>query len=169
MTQVLISAGSNEGDKYNYLAKAIEQIKIRGLLSGIVVSYFYQTEPVGVKDQNEFLNCAILGQSNLDAEELLFELKNIENTLGRISRPLWHEREIDLDIIFFGDEVIENKNLIIPHPRMQERNFVLFPSLEIAPDMIHPISKKSILELAAECEDRSDFNILVGEELSNVI
>jgi len=168
MTQVLISAGSNEGDKFNYLASAVQQIKIRGLLSEIIVSYFYQTEPVGVKGQNEFLNCAILGQSNLESGELLAQLKNIENTLGRVSRPHWHKREIDLDIILFGDEIVEKEELIIPHPRMHQRNFVLFPSLEIAPDMIHPKFGKSIFELATDCSDCSDFNILVRSELKAI-
>ncbi len=169
MTQALISVGSNKGDRVDYLNSAIGLLESQGILRNLKSSRFYQTQAVGITNQDDFLNCSIVGQTDLGSLELLCSLKEIEIYLGRIPRPMWHEREIDLDIILFGGEIINSSEICLPHPRMQDRNFVLFPSCEIAPNMIHPVFGKSILELATQCEDCSKFNIFNDVEINSVV
>lgn len=155
---VLLSLGANLGDRAGSICRAIDFIREIGVLKDIKLSSFYETQPIGYTEQPNFINIAIYGYTNLPINHLLFFCKSIEYFCGRQPRKLWHEREIDIDIIFYSNEIINNILITIPHPRMHERAFVLIPAAEIAPDYIHPIKKKSISELLTLCTDFSEVN-----------
>lgn len=155
----LLSLGANLGRRKETIQNAVNLIVDRGLLCGLKQSSFYETEPYGIEDQPWFLNICVCGFTNLTPTELLSRLKEIEAELGRISRQRWHEREIDIDIILYSSYIIDEHNngvnLVIPHPQMCRRRFVLVPAAEIASEAIHPIYKKTVLELLSECSDNS--------------
>jgi 2-amino-4-hydroxy-6-hydroxymethyldihydropteridine diphosphokinase len=119
----------------------------------LLSSSMYETAAWGKEDQPAFLNQALLIETNLIAHDLMMALLAIEKNMGRIRQEHLGPRTIDLDIIFFNDQIIDSANLTIPHPQMQKRNFVLTPLKEIAPNFIHPILKKSITQLLTDCED----------------
>lgn len=121
-------------------------------------SSFYESEPWGFSSDNSFVNIALLVYSSLSAIDLLNELKTIEEKMGRKtehSLQNYTDRNIDIDIVFYNNHIITTETIKIPHPRMQERMFVLMPLSEIAPDFIHPVFKKSILQLKNECNDKN--------------
>lgn len=157
---VLLSVGANVGDKRSTILRAYEIIKESGILENVTLSSFYETEPVGFKDQPWFLNAAISGYTDINNTDLISMLKSIEYALGRKPRERWHEREIDLDILLYGNNKIESKPLTVPHPRMHQRRFVLLPASEIAGNAIHPIFGLSINSLLENCEDKSEVNII---------
>ena len=155
---VLISAGSNIGDKSKNCRKGISAL-IR-MKSAVLLkeSKFYKTEPVDYRDQDWFVNCAVKISTPLEPVELLTEIKRIESEAGRKKDAVrFGPRVLDLDIIFFDDQIIDQKieldNLIIPHPRMHQRRFVLMPMCDIDPSIIHPVFKKSIRILLAELDN----------------
>jgi 2-amino-4-hydroxy-6-hydroxymethyldihydropteridine diphosphokinase len=152
---VLLSMGSNIGNKKQYLEMAIAELASFGAFHNVQVSSLYETEPLGYTDQDSFLNIALTFWTVLDPTDVFAECKKIEKKLGRKNRKKWHEREIDIDIILFGDEIVATEQLTIPHASMQDRKFVLTPSLEIAAHLIHPIFKKTIQELYEMCSDDS--------------
>ena len=166
LTRVLLSLGSNLEPRAERIAAAITHLK-QHALSDVVSSHVYATEPVGFKDQPEFLNAAVRGETALSAEELFRVCKGIEQTLGRQHREQWHEREIDIDILLFGYTVLRPDNmpncrsglviesLWIPHPRMHERRFVLQPAAEVAADMVHPVFQQTVQSLLTICADKS--------------
>lgn len=152
MERVYLATGSNIGDKSAHLAKALELIE--GYVGDIVqVSGVYRTAAWGLEDQPEFLNQAMAIDCNLEPDTLLLAVMDIERQMGRERRIRWGERLIDIDILFYGNLISQSQRLTIPHPFIQERNFVLQPMLEIAPDFCHPGLQKSIRELAAACPD----------------
>ena len=117
-------------------------------------SSIYITQPHGFDSENEFLNQTIFMETNLSPDEMLDNITQIEKSMGRIrSDNKVSDRTIDIDILFYNNEVINKKNLTIPHPRIQERNFILTPLLDIIPDYVHPVLHKSIWELYDECKD----------------
>lgn len=121
-------------------------------------SSYYESEPWGFNSENSFVNIALQLDSYMPAIILLHELKIIEKKMGRKKEPSFQnyaDRSIDIDVIFYNHYIITTEDIIIPHPRMQERMFVLMPLSEIAPDFIHPIYQKSILQLINECNDRN--------------
>lgn len=145
MIKVFIGIGSNLGNKEENIRKAIELTKEKCKI--LKISSLYETEPVGYKEQDWFLNCAVEIVTELNPHELLKFLLLIEKILGRIRTIKNSPRTIDLDILFYGDKIINENNLIVPHPRLHERLFVLEPLKEICPHFIHPVFNKSVNEL----------------------
>jgi 2-amino-4-hydroxy-6-hydroxymethyldihydropteridine diphosphokinase len=141
---VYFSLGSNLGNRQENLDRALKLLSERMRMGKI--SSIYDTESIGNVDQPRFLNLACEAFTRLAPEGLLALVKAIEQKMGRYSRT-GEPRVIDIDILLYGDRVVDNPNLVIPHPKMAERSFVLVPLTEIAPDVIHPVLKKTIKEL----------------------
>ena len=146
---VYIALGSNLGDRPANLKQAITSLTPQ--MEVKAKSAVYETPPWGFDDQPKFLNQVIKAKTYLEPEPLLKHLKRLELTLGRKESFPNGPRLIDLDILFYDDRVLNTSSLVIPHPRLQERGFVLLPLMDIEPDLVHPVSKKSVRELVAEC------------------
>ncbi|MCX6140483.1 MAG: 2-amino-4-hydroxy-6-hydroxymethyldihydropteridine diphosphokinase [Candidatus Kapabacteria bacterium] len=157
-SRVLLSLGSNIGNSRENIRVAMTAIE-RDILTNTTRSSLWLTEPVGYTAQPDFINAAIVGFSHLTCVQIRDRCKEIESELGRAQRERWREREIDIDVILVGDEIIDEDDLHVPHARMEERRFVLAPCNEVAPDMISPRSKKSIAELLFRCTDNSSVMI----------
>ena len=149
MHKVIIAIGTNLGDKKENIKKAIEKIQ-ENKIKVVKVSSIYETAPYGYTNQPAFLNCVLLGETALSPEELLKTLLTIEKEMGRVRKIHWGPRIIDLDIIFYDDLVINKPFLKIPHPDMQNREFVLKPIAEIAPCFVHPVFCKTVKTLYEE-------------------
>ena len=144
--RVAISLGSNLGDRHAHLEYAIEALQLD--LADISISSFLETEPVGVgPEHGAYLNAAIVGRTQLSARVLLERLLEIEEERGRARPYPMAPRTLDLDLILYGDEIIEEDGLTVPHPRFRERTFVLRPLAEIAAEMIDPGTQKTIADL----------------------
>ncbi len=144
---VYIGIGSNLGDKLNHCEKAISEILKIDHHKLLAKSSFFKTQPVGNTSQDWFVNGVIKIETPLEAVELLRTLKTIESRLGRMKTYRWGPRTIDLDILFFDDEEIHTEELQIPHPHIQDRQFVLTPLAEIDRNLVHPVFKKPVHEL----------------------
>ena len=140
-----LSLGSNLGDRAGNLRAAIE--KLSGFGEIVAVSSFYETEPVELTNQPWFVNCAVALETEQVPEAFLGELLALEQSMGRRRTQKKGPRTIDIDILLFGDAIIETAGLSIPHPAMHQRRFVLVPMAEIAPEQRHPILKRSMREL----------------------
>jgi 2-amino-4-hydroxy-6-hydroxymethyldihydropteridine diphosphokinase len=145
---VYIALGTNLGDRLTNLRAAIESMPPEIIL--LAESHVYETPPWGYENQPAFLNMVIKAETGLEPESLLAYLKQLEVELGREQNFRWGPRLIDLDILFFDDLVIDTPPLVIPHPRLHERPFVLVPLMDIAPDFIHPVSQRSASDLLAD-------------------
>ncbi len=154
-TFVLISLGSNLGDKRGNIDSAVKYLTASGIVSDHKVSSYYSTDPVGHEDQPQFINAALAGYTALKPNILLNICKSIEYFIGRNMRQRWHEREIDIDLIFYGTEKINSSGMTIPHPEMHKRNFVLIPANQIAGSAYHPVLGKTVSELLDESTDMS--------------
>jgi 2-amino-4-hydroxy-6-hydroxymethyldihydropteridine diphosphokinase len=155
MEKVYLGLGTNLGDRETNLRKAINNV---GELIGSVVhiSSIYETEPVGFKTKDRFLNMVAEVDTTLEPLGVMEMILQVETLLGRVRKGnKYSSRVIDLDILLFGNRIIENDSLSVPHPRMHERRFVLVPLCEISPDLVHPILEKSIKTLLSECQDKS--------------
>lgn len=148
-----IGIGSNENDPAEQCRRAVAMIAAAGSISILRKSSLYSTEPVGVADQDWFVNAAVEIRTALQAVDLLGVLKDIEAGMGRTPGLKWGPRTIDLDILLYGQEVVRQERLIIPHPDLHRRRFVLVPLAEIASFVIHPDFGVSIKGLMERLED----------------
>ena len=142
-----IGIGSNLGDKLSQCEKAVSEILNIDRHKLLAKSSLFKTQPIGYTLQDWFVNGVLKIETDLEAPELLRKLKMIESRLGRTGTFRWGPRTIDLDILFFDDIEIHTEELQIPHPRIQDRQFVLVPLAEIDQNLIHPVLKKTIREL----------------------
>jgi 2-amino-4-hydroxy-6-hydroxymethyldihydropteridine diphosphokinase len=144
--RIYLSLGANLGDRELNLRNAIQGLRELGEL--VAQSSMYETEPVDVeRAQPWFLNCAVAIETDLEPRELLDSILSMELSMGRVRKEKRGPRPVDIDIIFFGDEVIDQPGLTVPHPAMQSRRFVLEPLAEIAPAMMHPLLQRSVQDL----------------------
>ncbi len=147
MTKVYAGLGSNLGNKRENITRAIGRIDAYDEICVKEKSGFYDTAPVGGPSQPDYVNCVIEMETEIGPQTLLKEFKKIEVELGRKPGVRWGPRVVDLDILLYGDRIINDHNLKIPHERMHERVFVLEPLCEISPDIKHPVSGISFSEL----------------------
>jgi len=148
-----IGIGSNLGDKVHQCEEAVAEILKVDRNTLLAKSSLYRTQPVGYSSQDWFINGVIKIETDLDAPHLLRSLKTIERQLGRVETFRWGPRTIDLDILFFNQTCIETPELQIPHPRVQERQFVLVPLAEIDSNLLHPVLIKTVRELLEDLEE----------------
>lgn len=154
MAEVFVGIGSNLGNRELNCLKAIKLLEEKGFVMRDRSS-LYETEPWGVTDQPKFINMAVHVTTELSPLEVFLHLKSIEKDMGRTETVRWGPRIIDLDILLYDDIVLNETDLTIPHPRMHERDFVLKPLAEIAPDAIHPVMGKKIKRLLKELNSPS--------------
>jgi len=153
--RVFLGLGSNIGDRAKYLQTASEAIRAIPGVRVVWYSSIYETDPWGNPEQERFYNAVAEIETELLPEELLAGLKEIEHKMGRTpSTTPWAPREIDLDILLYDGLVVSNATVIVPHPHLHDRRFVLVPFREIAPDVVHPVNGMTIEELAAACADK---------------
>lgn len=145
-----IALGSSEGDRAAYLDRAIELLKQNPFVLSVLESGLIVTPPYGGVAQGEFLNSVARVVTLLDADGLFALMRDIENECGRVREKRWGDRTLDLDLVMFNDEVRGEGDLILPHPEMHKRDFVLRPLAEIAPYAVHPLIKKRVCELLAD-------------------
>lgn len=153
MTNAYLLTGSNEGDRIQWLKDAVIHIN-KDCGDVVQQSAVYQTAAWGLEDQPAFLNMALHIRTELAPQELLNAINNIENHLGRQRTVKWGQRTLDIDILFYDNQIVNTPKLTIPHPHIERRRFALLPLNEIAPDLIHPIGKKSVSQLLEECPDQ---------------
>lgn len=149
MNIVYIAFGSNIGDRGAAIEEALNLIE-QNEMKIVKKSKIYETEPYGYVDQPSFLNGAVEVETNLSCRDVLERLLSIENQIGRVREFKWGPRIIDLDIIFYNNEIFDEEDLKVPHPDMQNRDFVLRPLNDLCPDYVHPVLDKTIGELLGE-------------------
>ena len=153
MDSVYIGFGSNIGDRLAHIQNAIHALSKTEGITLQKISSVYKTDPVGYEAQAHFLNGVAAIQTDLPPLSLLHALKDIETAIGRKHRIRWGPREIDLDILICGDLCLQTEKLVIPHPEMHLRRFVLVPLAEIAPDVVHPVFQETVHTLLDSLED----------------
>lgn len=150
--KVILGLGGNVGNVQFTLQECVQLIELKvGKVD--LQSSLYQTKAWGVENQPDFINQVVVINTNLSAQTCLINFQDIERQLGRVRNEKWHERTIDIDILFYNNDIIEEENLKIPHPFIQDRNFVMYPLDEIVPNFIHPKLEKTMLELKNICKD----------------
>lgn len=152
MIDVFLLLGSNLGNREEYLQKAIDLIETE---IGVVtqISSVYETEAWGKTDEPNYLNQVVRVNTQLSARQVLEKVLEIETRMGRVREKKWGSRIIDVDILFYGRNIINEPGLIVPHPELHNRKFTLEPLNELVPDLQHPVLKKSIFQLKSELKD----------------
>lgn len=155
MHTAYLSLGSNIGNRQQLMQQALTMLEAT---AGKILnrSAFYATKAWGITDQPDFLNMCVAIETELSAGELLTKILQTETELGRERKIKWGERTIDIDILFFDNDIINQEDLIVPHPYIQDRRFILVPLADIANDLVHQVLLKTIKELLAECKDDLD-------------
>lgn len=143
------------GERPQFLKEAIEKIAESDKISIRRVSSVYESQPVGYENQGWFLNLVVEVQTSFEPVPLLEHLLSVEEQMGRKRGKKWGPRNIDLDMLFYENHIIDSDRLTVPHPRMHQRRFVLEPLAQIAPEFLHPLLGKSVRELLESCEDES--------------
>mgnify|MGYP003455395372 FL=1 len=150
---VVLGFGSNKGSRLRNINFALKTLALNKELNLLKVSQIYETEPWGFKKQNSFYNCTAVFLCRLTPAELLETAKRTEKKAGRTKNPKWQARELDIDILFYGNCVIRKQLIKIPHPYIECRNFVLKPLVDIIPGYMHPVLKKDIFSLYKSSKD----------------
>jgi 2-amino-4-hydroxy-6-hydroxymethyldihydropteridine diphosphokinase len=154
---VVLSLGGNKGDREQLLNQAIAEIKIH--FEVVSISGIYRTSAWGGVAKGEFLNQVAVIRTDRNPEQTLHVIQAIEAKLGRTRQEHWGDRTMDIDILYFGDCVMDTERLKIPHPFMAQRKFVLIPLAELLPQKVHPVTGLNSLEMLAACEDPSDVGV----------
>ena len=164
MTLAVLSLGSNLGDSLKILKDAVSDIKDINGISNFKMSPFYRTKPVGYLDQDDFINLACSFETSLEPLDILHKMQALEQKYKRVRLFRNGPRTLDIDLIIYGDEIINTEELIVPHPRMHERAFVLAPLRDIEPDLIVSTFNASVLELYEKLaeKDKSDVELING-------
>ena len=160
MAHAYIGFGSNIDDRLNYITEALQMLLEADSVSLIQISSLYETEPVGYEEQGWFLNGVVAVETRLLTHQLLGLLKKIEGAVGREHRTRWGPREVDLDLLIYDQCCVNTPDLIVPHPEMHQRSFVLVPFAEIAPEVRHPILQQDIRTLLANLNDEKAVKLI---------
>jgi 2-amino-4-hydroxy-6-hydroxymethyldihydropteridine diphosphokinase len=158
-----VGIGSNMGEPLSNCLQAIDLIDDMAGCRVTGVSHFYRTEPVGADSQDWYVNGAVAVETALAPDVLLRSFLSIEADMGRVRRRKWESRIIDIDILLYGNEIIEAGELMIPHPLMHQRRFVLMPLGDLNPGLIHPVLKKSIAELMEDLTPEGQAVVVLSE------
>lgn len=151
---VILSVGSNEGNRKDNIRKALCEISYFAKI--VKVSKPLKTKPYGNPDQPDFINLVLIVETSLDPFEFLEKCQIVEKKLGRVRKERWGKRTIDIDILFWGNEIINTDKLQIPHYDLENREFVLKPLVEIMPEFVHPVSRKTVSTLYKELLKKSN-------------
>ena len=152
MEEAYLLLGSNLGESRKYILDAIGYIENQ-VGEVIAQSSLYQTASWGKRDQPDFINQVVQVKTKLDPQQLLENILVIEKKLGRERSEKWGSRTIDIDLLFFGDQIVNADNLVVPHPYLHQRRFTLMPLMEINPNLVHPVLKETIHQLNAKLDD----------------
>jgi len=154
-----LSLGSNMGNRMNNLKEALKRLQSDYTVTVVNVSSIYETDPVGYEEQDLFLNMVAQINTTLSPYQLLEACLQVEKDLGRKREIYWGPRTIDLDILLYNDENIITEMLVVPHPRMHERSFVMIPLVEISPDILLPTFKQPLYEIADQLSDKEGVRV----------